>query len=813
MSFRQDIRHAARSLIRQPAFSVIAIVSLTIGIGATTAIFSIANTLFLKPLPGIAGYERAVELGRTNRGRGFDSFAYPDFLDLRAAADPLEELAGWRVETMSLARADGGDRIVGMYVSANYFEAMSVRPDLGREFTPDEDEGPGRHRVAVVSHRFWRDRLNADSSAVGSTLTLNREPFTVVGVAPEGFFGHVIGVGTDVWVPLMQLPEIVRHPDHLDDRGNVWFSVVGRLAEDATVTEADAAVRTVMQRLAQTFPETNRDRGATVVLLGPVPGAGRASVGGFLTVLLVLVGLVLAITCVNVSGMLLAKSAARTKEIAIRLALGASRGRLVRFLLAESLVLFSVAGVAGTLLAVWAIDSINLASLPIPVPVLVDLAPDFRVLIFAIGVTLTAGVAFGTLPAIQATRPELVPTLKDDAPLAGTGGRRWIRRIFVAGQIGISLVLLFSAGQFVRSLERARSIDTGFEPEGVFLTTADLSLEGYTEERGQVFYRDLLARLRGAPGVSRASLSLDLPLDLSSFGSAVFPEGQEFPDRDRGIGVDFNQVSTDYFRTVSTRVLRGRTFAPDDRDGATPVAVVSRTFADEVFPGEDVLGKRIRFGRRDAPFSTIVGVVEDVKNQMITDEPRPFVYVPLTQHYSAQFNVLVRMEGDLATGAATLRREVLAVDPSLSLTPVLSLARYTGIGTMPQRLAASIVSMLGAIALLLAGIGVYGVVAFHVARRTREIGIRIAVGARSGQVAVSIISRALAMAVPGVIVGLVLSVGMGRAIQGFVLGINPLDPLPMILVSLLLLAVTVVSSAVPARRAAAIDPVEALRSE
>ena len=807
-----DARYALRALRKRPLFTIVAAASLAIGVGANATIFSAVNALLIQPPPGISDADRIVELGRTRDGRGFDTFSYPDFRDIRRHVSALDEVSAWRIHEVSLSRDAGGERVLGMFVSANYFQTVGVRPALGRAFAPAEDEGMGENPVVILGHRLWR-RLGADRRIIDQSVTLNRREYTVIGVAPEGFRGHFGGIGPELWVPLTQIQEVTGRPAELEDRGSNELHAIARLAPGRTVGEADAATRTLFASLAESYPETNSHRGARVIPLGPVPGAGRGPVTAFLAVLMALVGLVLLVTCVNVAGMLLARSGTREKEIAIRMAIGAGRNRLVRQLLTESLAIFVLGGGLGIALAFWGTALLTSFGLPVPIPIELDLRPDIVVLAFALALTLFTGVVFGMIPAVQATRPNLVPALKNESAVPGARKSR-LRRAFVAGQVAISLLLLLAAGLFLRSLQEASSIATGFDPEGVYMTTLKLELEGYRQaERGVPFVRELLQRMRGLTGIEAAAVADDLPLDFSEYGTGAIPEGSEAADERDFIGVDYATVSPGYFETMGIRRLRGRDFTFDDRAGALGVGIVSRTFADRAWPGEDPIGRRFRFGRRDGPFLTIVGVVDDIKNQVITEIPDPFVYLPITQEYTGSVNLLVRGSVSSAAMPELLRREIMAVDPDLSLTPVISVERYTAIGTLPQRLAAMLASALAALALLLSGLGIYGVVAYAVTQRTREIGIRMALGADRIEVLRMILKGGLALALPGLVAGAPLAVALAFALRGLILGVAPLDPVAVAAVIVLMLGVITIASLAPARRAARIEPAETLRNQ
>lgn len=809
-TLRQDLTYALRSLRKRPLFALVAILSLAVGVGAGTAVFSVVNTLVLQPVPGVDEMDRAVELGRTTEGRGFDNFAYPDFLDMREGIGALEEVAAWRTTQVSYSAGREGERMLAQLVSANYFEALGLRPALGREFLPEEDQGVGEHPVAVLDWRVWQDRFAGDPSILGTRINLNRQPYTVVGVAPREFAGQMPGMRPHFYAPFVQGPALSEdiYEESFTNRGSIWFRVVGRLAPGATVEQADAQARGLFRRLAEEYPETNARRGVSVIPLGPIPGGGREPVTGFLGLLGGLVGLVLVVTCANLAGMFLARSAARKQEIAVRLALGSGRGRLVRQLVTESLVVFVLGGIVGTALAYWTVGQFTITP-PGELPLQLNLRPDLGVLAFGLGLALVAGLASGLVPAFHASRPDLVPALKGES---GSGGGSRLRRFFVGAQVATSLVLLVGAALFLRSLQQADRVNAGFDPQGVYTTSLNLALEGYGREEGRAFFRRLTERLEGRPGVETAALSIDLPLDLGSHGTGVVTEEREGSD-DPYIGVDFNYVSPGYFRTMRIPVLRGRTF--EDRDGpdAQGVAVVSRAGAEEIWPGEEALGQRMRFGSTDGPWVTVVGVVEDVKNQMITDRPEPFVYLPLSQAYDPAVNVLVRAAGERSRVAPLLRRAILAEDPSISLGSVLSVAQVTGLGTLPQKIGASLSSGLGVLALFLSALGIYGVVAFMVAQGTREIGVRMALGASRGRVLATVVRSALGLALPGLVVGGALAVALGRLMESLLLGVSPLDPAAYLGVVGVLLAMTLLAALVPARRASRIHPMEALRYE
>ncbi len=798
-------------------FALVAGISLAVGIGANTAIFSVVNAVLLRPLPGIEHAERAVDIGRSHvRYGGHDSFAWPDFRDVREGVPALEEVAAYRFEPMSLSRGDAGEVVMGAFVTPSYFPALGVDAALGRLLAPSEETGPGQHPVAVLGHDFWVERLGADPGVVGSTLRLNRQPYTVVGVTGEGFRGHMIGVGLDVYVPIVQFPSMTRREERFEERGSVWFQVLGLRTAGASLETLNAQLADLGRRLGEAHPETNETRTFRAVALGPVPGGGRGPTTAFLGVLMALVGIILLVTCANVAGMFLARALAREKEIAVRLALGSGRRRLVRQLLTESSVIFLMGGAAGVALAWWGVQALPLDGIPLPVELELDLTPDGRVLLFSTAATLGTALLFGLLPALGATRLDLVPSLKDGAG-AGRGRGRLLRAGFVTAQVGLSLVLLVGAGLFLRSLQQAGRLSSGFDPSDTYMTLVDLDIEGYGPEEGRLLQAEILERLRSVPGARGAALAIDLPLDLSNNGTSVWPV--DLPEAripaEGGVGVEFNVVTEGYFEALSIPVLEGRAFLPSDREGSEPVAVVSRTFREQVLGGASPVGRRIRVGAEDAPPALIVGVVEDTHNNAVFDTPGPFVYTSLRQDYRGSFQVLLDAPGGAASAAPALRTAVLEVEPALALTSVVSVERWTSLGLLPHRFAAAVTTTLGALALFLAALGIYGVLASSVARSRREIGVRMALGAGGGRVVWLLVRRMMALALPGLVVGAALAAVLARLLQsqGFLIGLDAADPWVLGGVAALLAAVVAAATWVPARRAASVEPSRALRAE
>lgn len=810
----QDLRHAWRGVRRRPLFAFIAILSLAIGTGATTAVFSAVNTLLLAPAPGIAEPDRVVEIGRGRDGSGFDSFSYPDFLALREQAAPLTDMAIYDVEPASFRAQGAGFQILAADVSAAYFRALGVTPAMGRLFRDDEDAPWGAHPVAVVDHAFWRDRLGADPDVLGRTITVNRMALTVVGVLPQEFHGHVIALRPNIYLPVSMVG--VLKPDFastIEHPNSHWMSPIARLAEGATLEQAQAAAATVFDRLRAESPRLYEHKTVGIQPYGVVPAPGRGPVRVFMGILLTLVGLVLLVTCANVAGMLLVHAAGREKELAVRSALGAGRSALVRQLLVEALALFVVGGALGTLLAYWLTGLASAVSLPAPIPLDLSLRPDVRVLVFALAATLTTGTVFGLLPALPASRPQLVPALKDGARSGGRRGGR-LRRIFVVAQVALSLVLLVAAGLFLRSLQGAGAIAAGFDPDNVYLASMNLQLEGYDEAEGGRLVDALLERARAIPGVTTTAASRDLPMDLASWGIPYWEEGTwDGGDRKPYIGSEINVVSPGYFQTLGIALLQGRTFTAADDADAEPAVVVSRALAEEAWPGEPALGRHLKFDDGTETVYSVVGVVEDTKNQLLTEVTEPMAYRSYAQAYVPEVNVLVKAAPGVGGIPAALRGAILELDPEIALAPVRSLDETTSIGIMPQRIAAWLASVLGALALFLSGLGIYGVVAYTFARRTREVGIRVAVGARRGDIVGLVLRYAGGLILPGLVLGGAAGVGIAFLVRSLLIGVQPLDLATFGAVAGLLAAVVLAAVAVPARRAVAVHPMEALRSE
>ena len=812
MDALRDVVHGWRGLRRDPWFTVTAVASLAIGIGTVTAIFTLVNALLLRPLPGIAEPERLVNLYRREVGDPASSAGFPlkVYEDYRAATRAFAGLAAYTDRPMSLTRGGESQLVAGQIVSGNYFEVLGVQPARGRFFRPEEDAAPGAYPVAVVSDSLWRRRFGGDPALVGKDVILNGTPFTVVGIAPRGFGGTYYGFVFDIWVPAAMAETVLARRD-LRERDTAWLELVGRLPAGVSLAGAQAVARTVTRRLAQDFPE---DRDFTVELT-PVTGYDeelRGGVVGFLAVLLAVSLFVLLIACFNVAGMLLARAAARGKEIAIRLALGMTRRRLVRQLLTESLLLALLGGALGGLLAVWGVAALRKLEPPRGVPLVFDFSLDPAVLGFTLLVSVLSGVLFGLLPLRQSWRPDLLTALKDLAGAAAGGGRLRLRSGFVVAQVAVCLLLLVTGGLFLHAVRRAAAAAPGFAPERVELLTLDPTVLGYGGAPLQAFFRMLRDRAAGLPGVESVSLADSTPLSVGRLFGAPRTEiavpGHEPPPGRAALRVEYSRIGSRYFEVLGIPLLAGRDFGAADRTGAARVAIVNRTMAQRFWPGKDAVGQRLVHEKEPV---TVVGVVADSKYARIKEAPRDFLYLPFEQVPATRMTLLVRATGEPAALAPALRHEVRRLNRSLPILGLLPMTESIATSRLPQRIAATVAGLIGLVGLLLAAIGIYGVVSYSVARRRREIGIRMALGAGRREVLWLVTRQGVLLALAGVVIGAAGAFALARLLASLLLEMNPNDPQVFGAVAALLLATAAAASFLPARRAAGVDPVVVLR--
>jgi predicted permease len=813
----QDLRFGARMLMKKPGFTLIAVITLALGIGANTAIFTWLKAIYLQPLPGVAESHSLVILRSTpaKSPDGSMLVSYPNYKDYRDRNEVFSGLAAFNTITFNLVDGERQpERIWGSLVSGNFFDVMGVRPALGRFFAPDEDRTPGTHPVVVISQRLWQRRFAADPSLIGKTIKLNKLDFTVIGVAPEGFRGSLIGLEFDLWAPAMMYPQMSPMGQHLTSRGSHHFMVIGRLKDGVTFEQAEAGARAIAAQLAKEYPQEIEGEGARLITLID-DSEGLGSIAPVLVVLMAIAGLVLLIACVNVANLLLARAAGRSREIGIRLTLGAGRGRLVRQMLTESLLLAVMGGSAGALLALWLSDAMNLMIPPTGDPIRLNLEWDYRVAGFALALTLLTVLAAGLVPALRATKVDPVVSIRNDGRAIGAP-MRWsrLRGALVVTQIAVSLVSLVCAGLFIRSLARQLNVNPGFDPERALLVSMNLFPNGYDQKRGVEFYRQLLERVASAPGVESASLSDKIPNGWSG-GTTLGHEIEGYaPGADEQMGINYEVVAPLYFQTMRIPLAEGREFSEADHAQSAPVAIVNETMARRYWPGQNPVGKRLRGG--PGPWSTIIGVARDVNHLGSRAPARRWIYYPLGQGdygYSSQMMLVMRTGGDPWLALPGVRDAVRELDKTLPVFDVKTLATHSGIPLSLDRIAVTFLSAFGLLALTLAAIGLYGVMAYSVTARTHEIGIRMALGAQTKDVLKQVLKQGMALSLIGVAVGLAASFALTRLVESLLFGVGATDATTFALVSLLLMAVALLACYLPARRATKVDPMIALRCE
>ncbi|MBA3257660.1 MAG: ABC transporter permease [Pyrinomonadaceae bacterium] len=811
----KDIRYAIRSLAKRPGFAVIAVITLALGIGANTAIFSLVNTVLLRPLP-VPQPEQIVSVALRGKSDSILAFSYPNYKDFRDRNQVLSGLLAYRFVPMSLSRDGANERIWGYEVSGNYFDMLGVQAIKGRTFLPEEDRTRLSHPVVVVSHGAWQRRFAGDPDLVGKEIRLNNHPFKIIGIAPEGFNGTEVVYTPEIWVPISMFEWIEPGAGWIDNRNAGNLFAIGRLKSGVGVDEADASLNLLAQQLAKEYPDTNEGQMVQLTPPGFIIPDLRGSVVSFTWILMAAVGLVLLITCINLAGLLLARASDRRKEIAIRLALGAGRRRLIRQLLTESILLSLVGGVAGFWLSLWIINLLLAFRPPIDFPLTLDVSVDWRVMLFSLGISLVAGAVFGLAPALQSTRPVLTSALKDTTAQAGYSSSR-LRSGLVVAQLALSLMILIGAGLMVRALQQLRTMSPGFDPSNALTVSFDLGLQGYDEVKGQQFYRQVVDRVESLPGVSSAALTTNIPLGLNYSSNNVYVEGQPL---ERGTNLPVAMVASvgpRYFETMSTALLHGREFTDQDLETTEKVAIVNETFVRRLIPEghtvETAVGRRFSFNNSQGPFVRIVGVARDGKYFNISEEPRSFIWSPLSQSYNNSASLVVRTTGDSQAALAAVRNAVRALDLNLPLYDVKTLTEHMRLALFPGRVAATVLGAFGLVALILSAIGIYGVTSYAVAQRTREIGIRMALGARLRDVLMLVVGNGVKLMAIGVGIGLAGAFLLTRALTSLLNGISPTDPVTFIFVSVLLVTVALLATYIPARRATKVDPLVALRYE
>ena len=807
-----DLRSAFRLVVKNPTFTIVVVATLALGIGLNTAVFSAVDALLLRPLPGVRAANELVQVYRTwPGGMSFGSNSIPHYLDVRArTTDVFTDVAAWGFESMNVSAGGQPRRITGQIASANYFALLGVKAALGRTFVPEEDSGRRAHPVVVLSHAGWRKLFASDPSVVGKTIVLDGLNYTVVGVTPEGFKSTFTIAAPLLWAPLVQIDHLEPGVDRWQSRGNNNLQLVGRLKPGVTIEQARQRTTALVAELRSVYPDDYKDSGINLVLqseAGIHPMFKSAQVG-LSSVIMAVVIMLLLIACVNVANLMLARARDRAREMAVRLSIGAQRSVLIRQLLTESLVLATISGVVGLLVATWAIGLANGVGVALPGDL--DLSPDLKispkVLVFTLGVSLVTGVLFGLAPALQATRPALIPALKGEAPAGGSRSR--MSRGLVIAQMALSIVLLISAGLFLKNLEAATRIDKGFQSDNLLAADVDPGLQGFTRARTEEFYRRVAEGLEALPNVKSVALADRLPLSVMNSDWGVEIPGYT-PRPDEGMSINVAIVAPGYFQAIGTPLLEGRDFTAQDDSAAARAIVVNKRFAERFWPGQDPIGRTVKVGSRD---HTVIGVTPTGKYLRLGEDPTAFMYLAQAQHWTSSMNIVIRTTNDPATVIPALRREVAAFDPTLPLANVQTMDDRLGITFLPARLAAAVLGIFGLLGLALASLGIYGVMSHAVAQRHREIGIRVAIGAAGATVVRLLMRDGLKLVAIGMVVGLAGALAGARLLHGILYGTG-LDVATFALVPLVLVAVAILAIWIPARRAAAVNPVIALRQE
>ena len=802
----QNVRLALRRLAKTPGFTAVTIATLAVAIGANTTTFSALNQFLLRPLP----VERPQELVFLNNNRNGFTQSYPNYLAFRDRNRTLDGLIAYRIQPVGLRHGDKNAYIWGFEATGNYFNVLGIRPLIGRTFTPEDDRRAAPNPVIVLSYASWQSRFAGDPGIVGRHVKLNNLDYTIIGVAPKTFFGTEILLAPEFWVPMAMEPQIEPGNEWLDRAGTQNIAVLGRLKPGVTWQQAEADLNSIAAERARSdaFSE-----GLQIHLSPPglIGAALRGPVVGFASVLMALAGMVLLIACVNIAGMLLARATDRRREISVRLALGAPRGSLIRQLLTESLVLSIAGALAGVLMARWLLGLLGAFRMPINVPINTSLPLGSSVLLFTVMLCLVTTLVFGLAPAIQSARVDLLPGLKNQV---SERFRRWQLRDFLVGaQVALSLILLVATVLVVRSLQRAVTIDIGFDPRHAVAVAFDVSLSGYSEDRAKVFEQRLRDRLSTMPGIESIALSNWLPLGAGQSNTTAYAEGKPLPPVNQAAHGYYYNVTPNYFRTMQTRMIAGRDFDERDRPGSPLVAIINQALARRLFPNENALGKRFRQGRENGDWLQIIGIVQDGKYQSMNDESEPAMFWPRAQRYSSFTTVVARSSLPADDVVRRIQQIVLSLDPTLPFFQAGSLEEHLSLPLMPARIAAIMLGGFGVLAVILTATGVYGMLAYAISRRTREIGIRVAIGASKSNVLSLVLRRALTIVGVASAAGVGLALAAGKFFTPVLYGVSPKDPSAFLLALGLMGGIGLIACYVPARRALRIEAAMALREE
>jgi macrolide transport system ATP-binding/permease protein len=808
----QDLRFGFRMLRRAPGFSVLAILCLTLGIGANAAVFSWIEGILFRPYPLVAHQERLMAITGTSRGEaGHTYISWPDLVDLQKSSTLMDSFIVTKIMGTTLSLGDRAERTTGSIVSANYFDAIGVHPILGRGFEPGEDVGSNAHPVTVISYQLWKGRFQGDPAIIGKTQRLNGIDHTIVGVAPAGFLGTFVGWGMQFWVPTSMEETFEGGGYKLEDRGARWIEAFVRLKPGVTSEQAQQEMSAIAKRLETDYPATNRGRGIQLWPLWQTPFNNARTLLPTLGIMLVVVVFVLLIACANVGNLLLVRSFARRHEMTVRVAVGANRGRLLQQLVTEGFILSALGASGGLLVAHWCRHALVLL-FPVRGGVAMTLPGeiDWRVLALSAGVCLISTVLLGLVPAIQTGKIDLAGALKSEmAGVVGGGhGKSWLRSSLVVVQVSLSFLLLVGAGLLLQSLQRIRSADPGFSTQGVLETAVDLRGAGYEPQRAKNFQDELIERVQVLPGVQSAAFARTTPLGYGSFSSSPIAVDGYQPPPDEQPAIQYNEVGPGYFATVGIPLLSGREFTRADNETAALVAVVNDVMAAQYWRGDDPVGKRLQV---KGQWRQVVGVAKVSKYQSVRESPTPFFYVPLRQNFSVGAGLNIRTRLPAETVAAALSREVHALDANVAPYEVISLQEQMERSTSPQRVAVTLLGVLGGLALLLATIGLYAVMSYSVSQSTHEMGLRMALGARASDLLRLVISHGLALTAGGMVLGAAAALALTRLLGYLLYQVSPRDPLAFASAFVVMTVAALAACFLPAWRATRTDPARALR--
>lgn len=819
----QDIRYALRMILKNPAFSAIAVLSLALGIGANTTIFTVVNAVLLNPLP-VKDISRLVEMDTidaktmvTQANSTKLGMSYPNCQDYERQNQVFTGLTCISGGFLTLSGGAEPKQIQGQLVSANYFDLLGVRPAVGRFFLPEEDKKPGGNNVVVLSYAMWSNKFGSDASLIGKTIILNATPYTVIGVAPRGFKGTFTFSSAElVWIPVSMYAQALSGflKDNFNDRRMLGTVLFGRLRSGVNLSQAEASLKTIAFHLESEYP---KDNGGRSIVLTPLADAavgannfGQINLAGGL--MMGIVGLVLLIACVNLANLLLAQAARREKEIGMRAALGASRTRLLRQMLTESMVLSLLAGIAGLAIAYGGRTALWSFRPPFIEKNDLDLALDSHVLLFTLSISLFTALLIGVAPAIKAAKPNLSEILKAGGRVGTVSWRHNpLRSMLVVSEIALALVALIGAGLFIRSMQNAQRIDPGFESEKLFMMAFDLGALHYEEGRAQEFFRATVERAKASPGVESAAVASDFPLG-GGLERTVFPEGQDEASGYRGTLTQLDDITPGFFETLRIPLIRGRVFNDADRQNTVQVAVINEAMVKQFWPNADPLGKRFHFFGEPA-LREVVGVVKNTVVNQIGEAPQPVVYLPITQDYSPAVTLQVRTTGRPEDAIGSVRGQLQSLDTNMAITNVQTIQEIMSQGLWAPRMGAGLLTVFGGLALILAVVGVYGVLSYSVSQQTREIGIRMSLGAQQRQVLRLVIGQGIKLAVAGLALGLLAGLGLTRILSSLLFGVSAHDPVTFGGVSLVLVTAAILACYIPARRATKVDPIIALRYE